>query len=86
MVKTPQSESSAFTMSSEDFPALPGTTMPTTTSANDTTGKIMENRPPSSNTVQGDSQERVERKRGILTSPDGNSFCDTMVIRNIILF
>ncbi len=30
MVKQPQSENTPFTMSSEDFPALPGTTPPST--------------------------------------------------------
>jgi len=73
MVKTPQSESSAFTMSSEDFPALPGTTPPSTM-ANETSGKAT----PSSNQPieftdqrSGQPQEKGVPKRGIITSPDG---------------
>lgn len=74
MVKTPQSESSAFTMSSEDFPALPGTTPPSTI-ANEASGKAT----PSSNQPveftdqrSGQAQDKGTPKRGIITSPDGN--------------
>jgi len=71
MVKQPQAESSAFTMSSEDFPALPGTAPSLGTS--DSSGKATPN---AVNKLE-DSNDRTiattdkSVKRGIITSPDG---------------
>ena len=78
MVKPPQSENTPFTMSSEDFPALPGTTPPSTANNSMDAG--------SSRTSQGSSsqpndmldprlpqQDKGPSKRGIITSPDGKT-------------
>jgi CCR4-NOT transcription complex subunit 2 len=78
MVKQPVSESSAFTMSSEDFPALPGTT-PAVTTNSEPSGKIT---PSNSQPLESEQQQRVNNlivdkspvKRGIVTSPDGEFF------------
>jgi len=73
MVKPSQSESAVFTMSSEDFPALPGTNPPTV-NTNDTSGKAT---PSCSQTNDSDQRsssipDKNSMKRGIVTSTDGN--------------
>ena len=85
MVKQPQTEASAFTMSSEDFPALPGTAPPIA-SANDSSGKAT---PSTVNKIE-DSNDRTvattdkNMKRGIITSPEGSNDKILLVIVNII--
>jgi CCR4-NOT transcription complex subunit 2 len=72
MVKQPQTESTAFTMTSEDFPALPGT-VPPAPIVNETSGKAT----PSTNQTaeatdqRAQVQERAPVKHGIITSADG---------------
>lgn len=76
MVKQPTSEASEFTMSSEDFPALPGTQNNSAPipgsekglvglSNNDSTHDVVTSRAPGAEKIGG-------TKRGIQTSPDGN--------------
>lgn len=81
MVKQPVSETSAFTMSSEDFPALPGTTSAAPAgSSNDTgsqaqptsTSQPMESSSSDASRVNNQSGD-TQQKRGIVTSPDGMS-------------
>jgi len=72
MVKQPQTESTAFTMTSEDFPALPGTVPPTPVVNESSGGKAT----PSSNQNTLNDQtaavpERPPIKHGIITSADG---------------
>lgn len=69
MVKQPTSEQSEFTMSSEDFPALPGTS----TGGVATPAPIQA--PPSPEFVNHNNVEKP--KQGIQTTPEGKYwFCD----------
>jgi len=75
MVKQPTPESSEFQMSSEDFPALPGTQTPEGGAGNQQLDKvssegsdgIVENGP----TSRGGMEKINMQRRGIQTSPDG---------------
>lgn len=79
MVKQPVSETSAFTMSSEDFPALPGTAPTGAGGASNDPGAQVQ-APNASQPIDPSSSEpRINnqtvdslQKRGIVTSPDGN--------------
>jgi CCR4-NOT transcription complex subunit 2 len=78
MVKQPVSETSAFTMSSEDFPALPGTTPTGLVGNNNEAGAQAQT---TSTSLDGSSETRLNnqvgetpQKRGIITSPDGSIF------------
>ncbi|XP_026332101.1 regulator of gene activity isoform X2 [Hyposmocoma kahamanoa] len=66
MVKQPTSEQSEFTMSSEDFPALPGTS--------NTSGAPPPQPPPPvppAYSAESHSSEKQQPRKGIQTSPDG---------------
>jgi len=79
MVKQPTSESSEFTMSSEDFPALPGTGSEGSStsgvgekaSSSEPNSTSSETPQPSSRLPQATSDSKPPPKRGIQTSPDG---------------
>ena len=81
MVKQPTSESSEFTMSSEDFPALPGTQsregpspgggVPGEKSLSVGLGPEISQDILQANRAPG-SEKSQASKRGIQTSPDGN--------------
>lgn len=81
MVKQPTAESSEFTMSSEDFPALPGTQRMDVPSPGGSVsaeknipgiGGTDMNQDSSGNNRSSNFDKAV--KRGIQTSPDGNFF------------
>lgn len=65
MVKQPTSEQSEFTMSSEDFPALPGT------SAGGGAGAGAAGHPPAPDYAP----DKGAPRKGIQTSPDGECEC-----------
>lgn len=70
MVKQPTSESSEFTMSSEDFPALPGTQNREGASPGGTPGDKTNNGGGGDGNTQRDN-EKNSSKSGIQTYPDG---------------
>lgn len=83
MVKQPTSESSEFTMSSEDFPALPGTASTegpspgssVVSSSDKSTSQAMEQNSSQQDLVNSrlviSNDKTLALKRGIQTSPDG---------------
>lgn len=77
MVKQPTAEQSEFTMSSEDFPALPGTQITDGTmahpSGHDGADKGMVGAANSGMDLQTDNSSMNDKafKRGVQTSPDG---------------
>lgn len=85
MVKQPTAEQSEFTMSSEDFPALPGTQITDgSLSANSLGGNISHDGADKSSSTGGAANVGMDLqtesvsvndkafKRGVQTSPDGN--------------
>lgn len=74
MVKQPTSESSEFTMSSEDFPALPGTQNNTAPIQSSDKGLVGLSNSDSTHDVSSrasGAEKSGGTKRGIQTSPDG---------------
>lgn len=75
MVKQPTAESSEFTMSSEDFPALPGTQNqdgPSPSGEKTLSGQSTECNQETTPTNRAPGAEKSQAsKRGIQTSPDG---------------
>lgn len=69
MVKQPTSEQSEFTMSSEDFPALPGTSGPGAVAAQLTGATLPP--PPHGTEHVATSQDDDKPRKGIQTSTDG---------------
>lgn len=95
MVKQPTNEPSAFTMSSEDFPALPGTA-PTSGAGGSSGGEGAQSQQTSNQSQSAEnssSDSRVNNqtgdgshKKGIITSPDGklDGVCILSLIMNIV--
>lgn len=75
MVKQPTSETSEFTMSNEDFPALPGTQNNSGPTSSSDKGLVGLSNSDSSHDVVSSRAPGAEKsggtKRGIQTSPDG---------------
>jgi len=76
MVKQPQSESTPFTMSSEDFPALPGTTPPTAASLSSDNSGLKASPNSGVNTLLAEhsdlrNMDKGTGRKGILTNLDG---------------
>lgn len=93
MVKQPTSESSEFTMSSEDFPALPGTQnregpSPGGSVSGDKNISVGLGPEIGQDVLQANrapgSEKSQSSKRGIQTSPDG-IYCYYLIF-NIIIF
>lgn len=72
MVKQPQSEQTPFTMSSEDFPALPGTApLPSAVeAANKPVPMTSQN---DSSDSKNSAPDKGPAKKGIITYPEGKS-------------
>lgn len=76
MVKQPTSETSEFTMSNEDFPALPGTQNNTGPASSSEKGLVGLSNNDSSHDVANrapGAEKSGGTKRGIQTSPDGSN-------------